>query len=257
MLGGCLIALVLGLGGCVGCMSCAAMLDHAYERGHAYDYRFDGGSETYPYDGYYDGYGGSPDPYGSGTLGGFTRQDIERAFGGGVGTIENGRCSSGVYEVGVDIMPGRYFLDGSPSAESYLYVFKGENGGTYRTDKSLVYFGNYYADLETGDLVVFEAPDENARMYPESEATFEPQAPYKSGLYLAGKDIPAGTYTITVDEDAEGMAEQECAAYVMSDLAFDTDSITDTKYVVRGGTQTVTIKDGEWLELYAATATPA
>ena len=27
--------------------------------------------------------------------------------------------------------------------------------------------------------------------------------------------------------------------------------------VVRGGTQTVAVEDGEWLELYAATATPA
>ena len=105
--------------------------------------------------------------------------------------------------------------------------------------------------------MVFDGPDENARMYPASEAAFEPQAPYGSGLYLVGEDIPAGTYAVTVDESAEEAAGQESAAFVMKDLAFDDGSITDEKYVVRGGTQTVEVEDGEWLELYAAMATPA
>ena len=253
VLGGCLLAFVLGLGGCVGCVSCAMFLDPGYNG--SFDLRYHDGYDGY--DGYHERYNGGSDSYGSGILGGFTRQDIEDAFGGGAGTVEDGRCTAGVYEVGADIEPGRYFLDGSPSVEGSLYVFEREDGGTYRVDASLVYFGNYYADLEEGDLVAFEAPDDDARMYLASEAAFEPQAPYGSGLYLVGEDIPAGTYAITVDESAEEAARQECAAFVMKDLAFDDGSITDEKYVVRGGTQTVAVEDGEWLELYAATATPA
>ena len=253
VLGGCLLAFVLGLGGCVGCVSCAMFLDPGYNG--SFDLRYHDGYDGY--DGYHERYNGGSDSYGSGILGGFTRQDIEDAFGGGAGTVEDGRCTAGVYEVGADIEPGRYFLDGSPSAEGSLYVFEREDGGTYRIDASLVYFGNYYADLEEGDLVAFEAPDDDARMYLASEAAFEPQAPYGSGLYLVGEDIPAGTYAITVDESAEEAARQECAAFVMKDLAFDDGSITEEKYVVRGGTQTVAVEDGEWLELYAATATPA
>ena len=43
----------------------------------------------------------------------------------------------------------------------------------------------------------------------------------------------------------------------MNSLDVDGDTIIDTKYVLKGGTQTVTVKDGEWLELFAAVATPA
>ena len=72
-----------------------------------------------------------------------------------------------------------------------------------------------------------------------------------------GTDIPAGAYAITVQDEAADVADQDSAAYVMNSLNFDGDTIIDTKYVLKGGTQTVTVKDGEWLELFAAVATPA
>ena len=43
----------------------------------------------------------------------------------------------------------------------------------------------------------------------------------------------------------------------MKDLDFDDDSITDSKPLLRGSTQTVTVEDGEWLELFGTIATPA
>ena len=42
----------------------------------------------------------------------------------------------------------------------------------------------------------------------------------------------------------------------MTDLEFDDDSIVDTKYVAVGGSQKVTVTDGQWLELFAVTAEP-
>ena len=50
---------------------------------------------------------------------------------------------------------------------------------------------------------------------------------------------------------------KECGAYVMKDLDFDDDSITESVYVIAGGTQTITVSDGQYLELFATTATPA
>ena len=81
--------------------------------------------------------------------------------------------------------------------------------------------------------------------------------PICNGCYRVGVDIPAGTYTITAAPVDDPEVTDECAAYVMDDLDFDDDSIVDTQYVIPGGKQTVTVVDGQYLELFAATATPA
>ena len=248
VLSGCLVLiLLLGIGGCVSCTACSVISDVASDR-YGYGDRYD-----YPYG--YD-YGDSSD---SGTTGLFTLSDIKEAFGGDPGKVEDGRCTPGVFEVGVgkDVEPGRYYFEGSQDQEANFYVFDGEGDDSYSLDKAVVYFGNYFADLEEGDVVAFDATDD-LRFYPLASAVFEPAGPaYASGLYRVGTDIPAGTYTVTVNDEAAGAAEQDCAAFVMKDLDFDDDSITDTKYVAHGGSQTVTVKDGDYLELYATTASPA
>lgn len=246
VIGGCLVALLLGLGGCVGCVSCAMMIDSNYNN-----------SYNKPYDNSYHnnrdyGNSGSTDNL----LGGFTRQDIEDAVGELPSTIEDGRCSSGYYIVGEDIDPGRYFFEGSQTTESYFYVFDQEGPDSYALDDSVVYFGNYFADFDKGDLVVFDGADDTLRMYPEDKADLNPSAPYKGGLYLVGRDIPAGTYNLAIDTEAT-TTDNVNAAYVMKDLEFDDNSVTDTKPVIPGSSQSVTVKDGEWLELYAVIATPA
>ena len=43
----------------------------------------------------------------------------------------------------------------------------------------------------------------------------------------------------------------------MQDLDFDDDSITDSVYLLRGSTQTITVNDGDWLELFGTVATPS
>ena len=42
----------------------------------------------------------------------------------------------------------------------------------------------------------------------------------------------------------------------MKDLDFDEDSIVNSVYVIPGGKQVVTVTDGQYLELFATTATP-
>lgn len=260
VLAGCLLVFLLGIGGCVGCVSCAMMIDSNYNGSFdpyyddEYDGPYDPFSDDYSYNYPYGDSSGSYD--GSGYL---TYEAIKEAAGDLPNEIVDGNCSSGVYRVGAgqDIEPGRYFFEGSMDEEGYFSVFDsaGSSGG-YDIESAISYFGNYFGDLEEGDLVVFMGAGDD-RMYLADKADFKPEAPYDSGLYRVGTDIPAGTYTVTAQDEAAAVADQDSAAFVMKNLDFDDDSITDTKYVLKGGSQTVTVKDGEWLELFAATATPA
>ncbi|WP_050978525.1 hypothetical protein [Eggerthella sp. YY7918] len=247
----CLLVFLLGIGGCVGCVSCALYFDSDYNG--SFDPRH---SDRYGYDYNYDYDSGSSD---SSISGGFTIDDIKAAIGTDLpNTIEDGRASSGVYEVGVgkDLEPGLYFIEGSQTEEGKFHVFDDYENGVYEIEKTISYFGNYFTELEEGDAIVFLGGD-TARMYLANRADFHPSAdPYRSGLYRVGTDLPAGTYNITVDKEAAVNTDQTCAAYVMKDIRFDEDSIIEEKYVIAGGTQTVTVKDGQWLELYATIATP-
>ena len=98
---------------------------------------------------------------------------------------------------------------------------------------------------------------DDLQMYPIADAEISLEAPYTSGCYRVGVDIPAGTYTITAQDDASEFTDEECAAYIMQDLEFDDDSITGTYYVLAGSSQTITVEEGDYLELFAAVATPA
>lgn len=249
VLGGCLLAFLLGIGGCVGCVSCATIM---YDRNDAYNERY---ADNYDYDYDYDNDYGYD--YGYQDSSRYTLEDIKDIVGTGAGTVENETCTEGVYTVGKDIEPGLYFLEGSQTTESGYIVFDEEGVDSYSIDDTVVYFGNYLAELDRGDVIAYMPRDEALHMYPIAKAAFSPEAPYRSGLYRVGTDIPAGTYTVTVQEDAAANTDNDSGVFVMKDLDFDDDSITETKYVIAGGSQTVTVKQGDYLELFAAIATPA
>lgn len=245
---GCALAFLMGLGGCVGFATVGMVADSLHSRAdgvHSFDF------DDLPY-------GYDPDDLpDSDYYGGFTLSDIKEAAGDLPCDIDDeGKAAPGVYVVGRDIDEGLYFLQGSPSTESECYLFAPEGSGTYSMSTAVTYTGNYFADLEKGQVVVFMPSAKSMLMIPADQADFQPQAPYASGLYRVGQDIPAGTYTITVSPDAPHNPSQDYAAYVMKDLDFDDDSITDSKPLLRGSTQTVTVEDGEWLELFGTIATP-
>ena len=246
---GCALAFLMGLGGCVGFATVGIVADSLHSRAdgvHSFDF------DDLPY-------GYDPDELpDSDYYGGFTLSDIKEAAGDLPCDIDDeGKAAPGVYVVGRDIDEGLYFLQGNPSTESECYLFDPEGFGTYNMDAAVTYTGNYFADLEDGQVVVFMPSSASMLMIPADQADFQPQAPYASGLYRVGQDIPAGTYTITVSPDAPRNASQDYAAYVMKDLDFDDDSITDSKPLLRGSTQTITVENGEWLELFGTIATPA
>lgn len=245
---GCALAFLMGLGGCVGFATVGMVADSLHSRAdgvHSYDF------DDLPY-------GYDPDDLpDSDYYGGFTLSDIKEAAGDLPCDIDDeGKATAGVYVVGRDIDEGLYFLQGNPSTEAEFYLFSPEGSGTYSMSAAVTYTGNYFADLENGQVIAFIPSAKSMLMIPADQADFQPQAPYASGLYRVGQDIPAGTYSIAVSPDAPRNASQDYAVYVMKDLDFDDDSITDSKPLLRGSTQTVTVEDGEWLELFGTIATP-
>ncbi|HIW75384.1 MULTISPECIES: hypothetical protein [Gordonibacter] len=261
LLGGCLVLLLLGMGGCVSCTACAVMTDVAQNR-YSDSYR---NYDNYwnPYDSFdenldnLDNYTDSYTLRSADDVRNFLNSNLDLNLS--LGKEKDGAFTPGVHEVGAskDLTPGLYFVEGNQTTQSNFYVFeKDKDTNTFEMDDAVVYIGNYFVELEEGDVFAFDAPSD-LRVRPLSGAEFHPESPYKSGLYRVGTDLPAGTYTLGVQDDAQPNSDYERAAYVMKDLDFSDDSITETKYVIRGGTQTVTVKDGDWLELFAVTATPA
>ena len=102
-------------------------------------------------------YGDAPDDLpDSDYYGGFTLSDIKEAAGDLPCDVDDeGKATPGVYVVGRDIDEGLYFLQGNPSTESEYYLFDPEGFGTYSMDAAVTYTGNYFADLEDGQVVVF------------------------------------------------------------------------------------------------------
>lgn len=176
----------------------------------------------------------------------------------------DGAYARGAYRVGGDngIAPGLYYLEGSQEGVSNFYVFDGDDDidGSdphYSISCSVEYFGNYYTELEEGDAIVFIPFAADDTMHLASGEPMDVMPPYQSGCYRVGIDIPAGTYTITCQTEAARATDSEAGAYIMDDLEFDDDSIIESVYVIKGGRQTITVEAGEYLELFAAIATPA
>lgn len=267
------VGLVIGLGGCVSCagiMAAASFDNDTAYRYDDYDYGY-GYDDDYGYDYDHDhGYSYPPeddaDPLDDdAAAGSYAYDEIAEALeGAGLPAGAPGAddvCAMGFYTVGPagDIPAGLYYLDGSDEEISHYYIFEsdgdGAKGGRYDLDDSVQYLGNYFVELDEGDLIAF-VPAAGATMRPAPATSIDPAQPYTNGCYRVGIDIPAGSYTITALPLPDNDATAESAAFVMKDLDFNDDSIVDTQYVIAGGKQVVTVSDGQYLELFGAQATP-
>lgn len=267
----CLIVGVLGIGGCVSCTAYLASqstprgydyYDDFYDRydDYGYDYDYD-----YDYDfsnPYGDTYGdeGNSDSYdGFSTISTYTLEDIKALASGMKSEVTDGVCTTGVFEVGKgkDISAGLYYLEGTQTTEGSFAVFeKNASGDKYSVESSVVYYGNYFAELEEGDVIVFMTPADS-HMYPAEKAKIETGDTILSGCYRVGIDIPAGTYEVTYNKDAnDTSSSQEAGVYVMKDLEWDDDSITESYGLMVGSHHTITVTEGQYLELYHGSMTP-
>lgn len=255
----CIVAGVVLIGGIASCTS--AMMSAAFhtlqhnERHHDYDDLFNRDVQ----DGLWNYYYGGMDS---------TFESLLDTFNVKEGEITaDGVYARGAYRVGGDngITPGLYYLEGSQNGVSNFFVFHGEGTAddaedtTYDVQASVEYFGNYYAELVEGDAIFYVPFSKNSTMFIASDQPMDVMPPYKSGCYRVGIDIPAGTYTITCDADAARETDSEAGAYIMEDAYFDTDEpfVSESVYVIKGGRQTITVENGQYLELFASIATPA
>lgn len=250
VLGGCLALIILCFGGCVGCIACSAS---SYDDSYEYD------SDDYNYDEFDYDFDFDDDDYGY-DLEEVALSDLKTYAEemGYASKVMNGRCSEGVYVVGEDIDPGLYFMEGSPKEEGSYMIFNPSDSGSdvYLYDQTIIYFGNYFAELEKGDVILFESAGK--LMYAaDDKAAFEGSEPYGSGLYRVGIDIPAGTYEVKPVEGAyDIMSSAYPDVFVYRDLDWDDDSLIENETLYdETDTATITVKDGQWLELYLCTAT--
>jgi len=271
---GCLILAVLGIGGCVGCVSYLvnetetnAIVDRYntvpldnYDYSNPYD-----NSNPYDYSNPYnnsipnstDNGSGITDYFSYGDGSTYTVDQLKSAVPGLLNISDNGNYTTGVYEVGAnkDMVPGLYYLEGSQTVEGQFYLFNQQSDGRYVLRVPVVYFGNYYADLQEGEAIVFVGP-ESAQMHKATDPASMQKAPFLSGCYRVGVDIPAGTYKVTGLADNGTTPSGESGAYIMKDMQWNDDSLLESYYVVVGGSHTITVEDGQYLELYFATMTP-
>lgn len=193
----------------------------------------------------------------------YTIEEIEELYGVQLQNEQDGRFYSGIYTVGKTgkMAPGIYHIDGDQEDMGHFCIFtpkqnaKGEPG--YQIKAMVEYFGDYFAEFSEGELVVFTPDNKKLCMEPASEEPIETSSPLDSGCYRVGIDIPAGTYSLSIEaisQDELRYANSTPAAYVMQNLEFDGDSITESVTVEAGIPNVVTVKDGQYLELFGVRA---
>lgn len=261
---GCVVALLLLIGGCASCavIGTIAALDD-YDDRNGYDVPYDDSFGGYGTDDdyLYDDLDDMLDGY---FLDDATFEDIIVALESKKGSYRGSSFGEGVYRVGDDgLEPGLYYLEGTQDeVGEYLTFDRIAHAGqdTYDLDDSVIYVGNYYTELREGDVIAFFPPNSRCEMHLASDEPMDVKAPYESGCYRVGIDIPAGTYTVTFEPEAAGAVEQyadgDCGAYVMDDLFFDRDSIVEQSLVIAGSKKTITVEEGQYLELIGAQASP-
>ncbi len=182
------------------------------------------------------------------------------------GHAAEGGFSAGGYIVGAEgaPAPGLYHLTGTQTEDGEMSVYEPADEGTFKVGYSLSYFGFALVQLEAGDAIFFKPPIEEGLMSAQSAEPLSVSDPLMSGLYRVGTDIPAGSYAVTQEEQsaqaiaAKGFARPQALIY--ANLTFEDESTLREEYLPpyeEGPVQiTITVEDGQYLELYGCTATP-
>ncbi len=166
---------------------------------------------------------------------------------------------AGVYRVGLfgEIKPGLYYFGGSQESESQLCVYSEISPGLYSLDHDIRYYGHYLYDLKRGSIVVYNPADASAPSLfrPAPARALSLEAPYQSGCYRVGIDIPHGRYDIA---PIEGLADatQSPALYVKQDASLDYDSYLSKYILHEGESEEVYLHEDEYVEAYGVSLTP-
>ncbi|NCB53137.1 MAG: zinc ribbon domain-containing protein [Clostridia bacterium] len=147
----------------------------------------------------------------------------------------------GMYLVGKDISAGEYLVICNNGSGCYVETSK----DSYGTFDSIIANDNTYTrtyvSVSEGQYLTVTGGD----FYPA--ATAAPGAPnadgtYDQGVYLVGKDIPAGEYKVYANDAS-------CYIEVAKDSLMTFDSIITNENISLGETTYITVEDGQYLKV--------
>ena len=156
---------------------------------------------------------------------------------------DSNSVQSGYYKVGVDIDPGEYLII---SGDSYGYYecTLDQSGSVNSIVYNNVLMGNEpsYITVNYGEYLKVD----NSRMYKIADApSIKPSNNvYTDGQYKVGRDIPAGTYTVS-SVGANGTVQVNPKSRHNPDDA----TLFESLY---GGSLTITVGNGDYIELTGA-----
>lgn len=158
---------------------------------------------------------------------------------------DQGEYDQGVYYIGSDIPQGSYWFDGSNTQLSYFFILEPSQTteGSYDVTLSNSYYGHNIMDVKDGEVLVLA---NGSTLMPLESFDGNYSAPYSSGMYRVGTDIPAGTYQLKL-----GPANDYSACFVMRDLDYTDESyLSESHYIPGDVPEEITLEEGTYVELY-------
>ena len=167
-------------------------------------------------------------------------------------TSSDTKYQPGVYHIGKDMPAGSYWVEGNDTQVTYYFVLKTEQNTSskeaYNVSNGNHYYGHNIIEVSEGDVLVIEE-----EAVPLNQMNEKFSAPYKSGMYRVGIDIPAGTYTLSA-----GKADDLYGYFIMKDLSYSETSYLEQSYFMNMNEHpTITLNEVTYIELYNLTMKPS
>lgn len=145
-----------------------------------------------------------------------------------------------IYKVGVDLAAGEYYLvPTSTTTSAYMAVCSDSNGDDILENDN--FDGPTYITVEDGQY--FEVTRAKFALASEISTSFDPSN-LKEGMYLVGKDIPAGEYLLKANSD------RSAYVCVYDNSTVSRNIVTNDNF---DGKKYITVRDGEYLEIVRCT----
>ncbi|MGL5512994.1 MAG: S-layer homology domain-containing protein, partial [Sporomusa sp.] len=155
--------------------------------------------------------------------------------------VDSTTYAAGTYKIGVDMPAGEYLItSGSSDSPTYMQVASDSSNSLDSTITNDNFYNRIYITVSEGQYLKFTAG--TAILAKASSAYSATGGLYPSGMYLVGKDIPAGEYKISVEDGGIGLGYYE----VCSDSLGVLDSIITNDNISSDTYQT--LKEGQYIK---------
>ena len=165
------------------------------------------------------------------------------------------------YTVGEDIAPGEYVLTTmlvNASVDAYwgYYQVNSADGTLYNNGQLDGESARAYVTVSEGQTLKLEdmrmvAIQNAVRALPDADGTFSPgYGSYYGTMYKCGYDLKPGTYTVVYDAFPEAMEPyNKTYALIYNTSAYSKFDDPVSSIAFSSGSQQITIKDGQYLDL--------